>query len=118
MNQPSPILKNAADEHSLRSLILKKAQSIGPSVTSIVESIWVRAVMTALYDIERFLKLADAHSPTRLETASKRAIFHGHGDHRTVDYILMKHLDSLPLSHYTDIDGQLLFWPKNEHVSK
>jgi hypothetical protein len=118
MNPLSPLLKNEADEHSLRLLILRKAESIGPSVTTIVENIWVRTVMTALYDIERFLKLADIHSPKRLEAASRRAIFHGHGDHRTVDHILMKHLDSLPLSHYSDIDGQLFFWSKNERETE
>jgi hypothetical protein len=58
MNPVSPVLKSEADERSLRLLILQKAESIGPSVTTIVENIWVRAVMTALYDIERFLKLA------------------------------------------------------------
>ena len=106
MNPLSPLLKSEADERSLRLLILQKAESIGPSVTTLVENIWVRAVMTALYDIER------------LEAASRRAIFHGHGDHRTVDHILMKHLDSLPLSHYSDIDGQLFFWSKDERKTK
>ena len=118
MNPISPVLKSETDERSLRLLILQKAESIGPSVTTIVESIWVRAVMTALYDIERFLKLADIHSPIRLEAASHRALFHGHGDYRTVDHILMNYLDSLPLSHYSDIDGQLLFWSPKERETK
>jgi hypothetical protein len=118
MNQLSPILKNTADEQYLRSLILEKAQSIGPSVTTIVENIWLRAAMTALYDIERFLKLAEIHSSTRLEAASRRALFHGHGDYHTVDHILVKHLDRLPLSHYADINGQLLFWPEHDGGAK
>ena len=118
MNPVSPILKSEADERSLRLLILQKAESCGPSVTTIVENIWVRAVMSALYDIERFLKLAEIHSPTRLEAASRRALFHGQGNYYTVDHILTKHLDNLPLSHYVDIDGQLLFWTPKERATK
>jgi hypothetical protein len=118
MNPVSPILKSEADEHSLRILILQKAQSIGPSVTTIVESLWVRAVMGALCDIERFLKLAQTYSPTRLEAASRRAVFHGHGNYYTVHQILSKHLENLPLSDDVDIDGQLLFWIPKEQKTK
>lgn len=118
MNPVSPILRSEADEHSLRVLILQKAESIGPSVTTIVESIWARAVMTALCDIERFLKLAQTYSPTRLEAASRRALFHGHSNYYTVDHILNKNLDNLPLSHYVDIEGQYLFWAPKERETK
>lgn len=118
MNPSSPVLKSETDEHSLRLLILQKAESIGPSVTTIVESIWVHSVMNALYDVDRLLKLAETHSPTRLEAASRRALFHGQGNYYTVDHILTKHLDNLPLSHYMDIEGQLLFWAQKEQETK
>jgi len=118
MNPLSPIVKSELDEHSLRSLILQKAQSIGPSVTTIVESMWVEAVKNVLYDVDRFLKLAETYSPSRLEAASRRALFHGHNNYYTVDHILTKHLDSLPLSHYVDIEGQLLFQSQKEQEIK
>jgi hypothetical protein len=118
MNPVSPLLENEPEERSLRQLFLHKARSIGPSVTTILENIWVRTVMSALCDIERFLKLAQIHSPNRLEAASKRALFYGHGDYRTVDHILIKHLEGLPLSHYSDINGQLLFWSPSEQETK
>ncbi len=118
MNPVSPVLKSEADERSLRVLILQKAESIGPSVTTIVESMWVEAVKNALYDVDRFLKLAETYSPTRLEAASRRALFHGHSNYYTVDHILTKHLDTLPLSHYVDIEGQYLFWAPKERETK
>jgi len=118
MNPVSPLRQNQPDEQSLRQLVLQKGKSIGPSVTTILENIWVRSVMSALCDIERFLKLAEIHSPNRVEAASRRALFHGHGDYRTVDHILMKGLEGLPLSHYSDVDGQLLFWSPNEHETR
>ena len=105
----SPLLNTAADEQALRCLILRKAEAIGPSVCTIIEKTWVRAVMTAVYDIERFLALAEIHSTQRLEAASRRALFHGHGIYDTVDHILMQRLEGLPLSHYVDLEGQLLF---------
>jgi len=109
MNPDSSFLNTADDEQALRCLILRKAEAIGPSVRTIIENTWVRAVMTAVYDIERFLALAEIHTPQRLEAASRRALFHGHGFYDTVDHILMQRLEGLPLSHYVDIDGQLLF---------
>jgi len=118
MNPLIPIFKSEADERSLRMLVLQKAQSIGPSVTTIVESMWVEAVKNVLYDIDRFLKLAETYSSTRLETASRRALFHGHSNYYTVDHILSKQLDTLPLSHYVDIEGQLLFWAPKERETK
>jgi len=118
MNLSSPVLKSEVDERSLRVLILQKAESIGPSVTTIVESMWVEAVKNALYDVDRFLKLAETYSPTRLEAASRRALFHGHSNYYTVDHILTKQLDTLPLSHYVNIEGQLLFWAQREQETK
>jgi hypothetical protein len=79
---------------------------------------WVEAVKNALYDVDRFLKLAETYSPTRLEAASRRALFHGHSNYYTVDHILNKNLDNLPLSHYVDIEGQLLFWVPKERKTK
>ena len=118
MDPFSPILHNAADQRSLRVLILQKAESIGPSVTTIVEGFWGRAVMGALYDIERFLKLAQIYSSTRLESASRRALFHGQGKYDTVNYILTNHLDNLPLSVKADIDGQFLLWTPKEQKTR
>jgi hypothetical protein len=118
LNPSSPVLKSEADERSLRVLILQKAQSIGPSVTTIVEMMWVEAVKNALYDVDRFLKLAETYSPPRLEAASHRALFHGQSNYHTVNHILTKHLDTLPLSHYVDIEGQLLFWAQKEQETK
>jgi len=112
------VLKSEADERSLRLLSLQKAQSIGPSVATIAESMWVEAVKNALYDVDRFLKLAETYSPTRLEAASGRALFHGYSNYYTVDHILNKHLDNLPLSHYVDLEGQLLFWAQKEQETK
>ena len=110
MNPRSPLLKSAADERSLRMLIFQKVESIGPSFTTIVENLWVRTQMSTLVDIERFLKLAATHCPNRLEAASRRALFYGHGDYHTVEHILTKHLYNLPLHHRSDINGQLLLW--------
>jgi len=118
MNPLCPLRENDTNERSLKQLFLQKALSIGPSVTTILENIWVRTVISAFCDFERFLKLAEIHSPNRLEAASRRALFYGHGDYRTVDYILMKRLEGLPLSHYSDINGQLLFRSPTELETK
>jgi hypothetical protein len=118
MNPVIPIFQSEADERSLKALILQKAESIGPSVTTIVESMWVEAVKNVLYDVDRFLKLAETYSPTRLEAASRRALFHGHSNYYTVNHILNKNLDDLPLSHYADIEGQYLFWSPKERETK
>jgi hypothetical protein len=118
MNPDIPVFKSEADERSLKVLILQKAESIGPSVATIVESMWVEAVKNVLYDVDRFLKLAETYSSTRLEAASRRALFHGHSNYYTVDYILNKNLDNLPLSHYVDIEGQYLFWAPKEQETK
>ena len=105
------------DELTLKQLLLEKAGAFGPSVATIAENIWVRAVMSALSETERFLKLASHHSANRLEAASRRALFYGHSDYRTVDRLLMKRLEALPLNHFTDIDGQMLFWPQTKERS-
>jgi len=118
MNPVIPVFQSEVDERSLKALILQKAQSIGPSVATIVESMWVEAVKNVLYDIRGFLKLAETYSPTRLEAASRRALFHGHSNYYTVDHILNKNLDDLPLSHYVDIEGQYLFWSPKERLTK
>lgn len=98
----------SVDELTLKCLLLKRAASHGPSVSAIVEQIWVRAIHGAICEAERFLSLARIHSPDRLEAASRRAIYYGHGDYRTVDALLMRRLEALPLNPYTDLDGQLL----------
>ncbi len=97
------------DELTLKELLLKRAASHGPSVRAIVEQIWVRSIHSALSETERFLSLARTHSTDRLEAASRRAIYYGHSDYRTVDSLLMRRLEALPLNPYTDLDGQLLF---------
>jgi hypothetical protein len=105
------------DELRLKQLLLEKAGAFGPSVATIAENLWVRAVVGGLTEAERFLKLAAYHSADRLEAASRRALFYGHSDYRTVDRLLMRRLEALPLNHYTDIDGQMLFWPQTEERS-
>ena len=109
MNPIIPPINTTADEYALRSLIFRKAESIGPSVKHVVETLWVRAVMNGAYEIEQLFKLAVIHSPPRLESASRRALFYGHSSYDIIDSILMKQLDGLALSRYADIDGQPLY---------
>ena len=104
--QPSLTLTH---ELLLRRSFFRHARSIGPSVATITENIWSSAISAALWDIQRLLSFADTCSAARLEAAAARALFHAHGNLSTVDHILSRHLDSLPLSRYTDLDGNLLF---------
>jgi hypothetical protein len=110
MRSLAPWLKNDADQLYLKYRLLEKASTVGPAVSSIVESIWARRLLDAFADVERLLRLSRLHSKERLESAARRALFYRQTDYFTISRILVKHLEGLPLSSTIDIYGQRSLW--------
>jgi len=60
-------------------------------------------MLDGLYHRRHFIRLADIHSKARLEEASRRALYYGQANYRTVRRILHRRANQLPLRKVTDI---------------
>lgn len=94
-------------ECTMKRRLLSEAASLGPSVTAMVESIWVNAVLAGVAEAIHLLHTADAYPAERLDAACSRALYHGRVEYRAVQTMLLSELDRLPLQPYVDIEGNL-----------
>ena len=110
MKTPKTILNMLdSDLKALKARLLHQAARCGGSVISVVEALWASYLLDALYHCRHFIRLAEIYSKTRLETASRRALYYGQANYRTVRPILQRRADQLPLRPDTDIWGHT--WP-------
>jgi hypothetical protein len=75
------------------------------------KEIAVQTLCDYLYQAETkiadLIRLASRFSDKRLEESCKRVVFYGADSIEMVKTVLLQKLDSLPLTHNTDIYGQL-----------
>jgi hypothetical protein len=116
MKKPRTIITMLdSDVEAIKARLLHQAAQCGSSVVSVVEALWASYLLDGLYHCRHFIRLADIHSKARLEAASRRALYYGQANYRTVRRILQRHTDQLPLRTDTDIWGHT--WPSaySEH---
>lgn len=110
-NCPQDIL--SADEKEIKNRLLDQAADLGPFATALVQSLWTDGVLCAASQAGQLFRLAGLYQPQRLEAACRRALFYKRTDYLTIERILTDNLESLPLSPYADVYGQLSLWPLN-----
>jgi hypothetical protein len=97
-------------EHFLKRVLIEEAQRVGPSVALLVQALWAEAVVDAAREVYQLLRLPRRYGVQRLEAACKRAAYYRRDrNHFTIEWILQKRYDELPLTHYTDIRGHFIF---------
>jgi transposase len=82
-----------------RAWCLTQARRIGPACTEVVERLLSDRILERLRSVQALLRLAQRHTPVRLEAACVRALFHASPFYRTVKTILAGNFDQLPLPH-------------------
>jgi hypothetical protein len=107
VNTSKTVLTMECNEQALKNRLWHRAGCCGPSTATVVESLWASYLLDGLYHCQRLLHLADTYSKTRLETASRRAIYYGRANYRTIKRILQRNADELPLTINTDIWGHI-----------
>lgn len=107
MKTPKTVLNMLdSDVKALTHRLLYEAARCGFSVVSVVEALWASYLLDGLYHCRRFIRLAEIYSKSRLEAASRRALYYGQANYRTVRRILKRNADNLPLRNNTDIWGK------------
>lgn len=96
-------------EYSLKHLLLRRAGRLGPSVARLVQAVWADSILETARDIHRLLRISRRCGPARLEAACRRASYYRRDSNCfTIEWILEKGYDKLPLSPYSNICGQFL----------
>lgn len=75
----------------------RKAITIGPSATAVVERLLAERPLDRLRAVQAILRLGDQHGATRLEAACRRALHFDEVGYRTMKRILEQRLDGEPL---------------------
>jgi hypothetical protein len=105
-----PLLTAEQQERALKHFLLRQARGCGPSVARLLQTVWAENILEMVRECRELMELAQRYSPERLRAACRRAIYY-RKDHNfyNVAHILDHQYDRLPLSPYTDIEGQFLF---------
>ncbi len=111
MTSSTDFVNMDSNEYLIKTLLLHKAFRCGLSTCDLVEKIWTSHIMAAVYEAHRLLALAGEHSRSRLELASRRAIYYGQGNYRTVKGILKQRADSAPMDAEHSVLGKQTGWP-------
>jgi len=78
-------------------------------VALLVQALWVDNILETAHDIGRLVYLSRRYGGARLEAACRRASYYRRDRSGfTIEWILQKNYDKLPLSPYSDISGQFL----------
>jgi hypothetical protein len=106
VNTTKTVINMESNEQALKYRLWHRAGCCGLSTTAIVESLWASYLLDGLYHCQRLLHLADTYSKARLEAASRRALYYGKANYRTIRRILQRNAEKLPLTIDTDIWGR------------
>lgn len=97
-------------ERAIKQVLLQEARACGPSVAQLVQMVWAGSILEMVRDSRELIELARRYSPKRLQAACRRAIYYRKDrSFYIIPRILEYEYDRLPLSPYTDIEGQFLF---------
>jgi hypothetical protein len=80
---------------------LQQAQAVGPATGRLGQRLLAPYTLTRLREVQALLRLREEYPPERLERACQRALVLGDGRYRTVQGILARALDTLPLEPET-----------------
>ena len=105
VNTTKTVLNMQSNEQALKNRLWYRAGCCGLSTAAIVESLWASYLLDGLYHCQQLLRLADIYSKTRLEAASRRALYYGQANYRTIRRILQRNTEKLPLTPDTNIWG-------------
>lgn len=92
-----------------RSGLQKWAAQLGESVGEVAGAILADKVVDGMRPVRALIRLADTYSPSRLNTACRRALHYDTPTFQSVKQILLKGLDRLPLEQPVDLTGQIVF---------
>ena len=76
----------------------QKAEHIGSATLQTVQTLLSTPILDPLPTTRRLLKLAERYSPERLEAACQRALAFGDPSYTTIQGILKRELDHLPVA--------------------
>jgi hypothetical protein len=97
-------------ERAIKQVLLQEARACGPSVAQLVQTVWAGSILEMVRDSRELMDLACRYSPERLQAACRRAIYYRKDrSFYIIPRLLEDQYDRLPLSPYTDIEGQFLF---------
>jgi hypothetical protein len=104
-----------------------RAAEIGPATAELIERLLADRIVERLRAAQGVLRLAETYSPTRLEAACARALYHASPFYRTVSTILRGGYDAQPLAPVPPAqtayastarfarDAEALFTPASHH---
>jgi hypothetical protein len=93
-------------ERAIKRQLFNASSGLGPFVTALVHSLWVMRVKSTVEEAQRLLGLEGNHPTEHIEAACRRALFHRRPDFLTVDQILRRGVQDLPLDPYCNVWGQ------------
>ena len=104
-----PFFRSHLKELSLKLKLILQAQYCGPETTHLIEEFWCANARKNYRSGCQIIGLSRFYGFKRLEAACQRAMYYNRDkDYSTIKWILENGYDSIKLTPYSDVTGELL----------